>query len=199
MDQITSFLDSLYFLVITPLVTVCTQALEAVLITPFVRLHLPVPLHLLLLAFLLATFSFSMRRLLRVEQKSQDFNLAFAAKRAKQQDLQLIPDKYSRRALYRVTDEELNEEYNRFLAGHYARYVSIYLLPLFLFLAWLNTFFTPEFLMLYHDSPFALNLEVTRLGVKGLNVTFCFLVAYIGFLILGFQGKRLFTEKKDKH
>lgn len=194
MDQITELLDNLYFNFIAPFFSGLSGILETGLITPFSMLHLPILLQVILLALLLAVFSFTMRRLLHVEQKTRLFNERFAAKREKQQDLQLISDKYSRGALYRVTDEELNDEYNRFLAGHYARYVSIYLLPLFLILAWLNTIFTPEYLQKYHNTVFVVELPISSLGVEGLNVTFCFLIAYICWLILGFQSKKMFKR-----
>ncbi|MBM9613558.1 hypothetical protein JWJ90_04575 [Desulfobulbus rhabdoformis] len=196
MDQLTELLDVIYLNYLTPLFVGTGYVLEFLLITPFLSMHLPPLAHVILLAGVLAMFSFSLRRLLRVEQKVRQFNTDFAAKREKQQNLQLISDKQSRSALYRVTDEELNDEYNRFLAGHYARYVSIYLLPLFLILAWLNTIFTPTFLERYHGSPYLWPLPIQSMGVGGLNLTFCFLVAYIGWLIIGFQGKRLVVKGK---
>nr|WP_320012828.1 hypothetical protein [uncultured Desulfobulbus sp.] len=196
MDQLTALLDVIYLKYLTPIFVGTGQLLEFLLITPFLSMHLPPLSHVFLLAGVLAIFSFTLRKLLRVEQKVRQFNLDFAAKREKQQDLQMISDKHSRRALYRVTDEELNDEYNRFLAGHYARYVSIYLLPLFLMLAWLNTLFTPSALEQYHGSPYVLALPIASMGIGGLNLTFCFLVAYICWLIIGFQGKRIFTKKQ---
>jgi hypothetical protein len=140
-----------------------------------------------------------MRRLLKVEEKTRTFNEDFTAKRALQQDLHLISDKYSRGALYRVTDEELNDEYNRFLAGHYARYVSIYLLPLFLMLAWINSVFSAEYLDQHFNSPFVIKFASQRFGVDGLNITFCFLLFYIFWLMLGFMMKRRREHRSAKN
>ena len=140
---------------------------------------------------LLACGSMTVRRLLRVDDKLASFNTAFAAKRAEQQQLQLIADRRSRNAFYRCTDEELNQEYNNFLAHHYARYVLIYLLPVFLTLAWLNSVFTTDALLALNGTPYVLILPENSYGVNGLSVTFVFLLAYVLSLLIGFRLRRI--------
>ncbi|VAW37752.1 hypothetical protein MNBD_DELTA03-809 [hydrothermal vent metagenome] len=124
-----------------------------------------------------------MRYFLRVDEKTRRFNEEFSRKREEQQALQLITDKYSREALYRITDEELNARYNYFLAHHYARYVIIYMLPLFLTLAWLNQVYSAAVL----GNPFVIIIPLNNFGVQGLSVTFLFLLTYVISLIIGFR------------
>jgi uncharacterized membrane protein (DUF106 family) len=131
MDFLNQLLDLLYYGVIAPLFQLLARLLNLIFILPLAWLGVPIWLHVIILAILTSVFSFSLRRLLRVEEKVQHFNALFAEKRRRQQDLQIISDKYSREALYRITDDELNSDFNTYLAYHYARYMTVYMLPLF--------------------------------------------------------------------
>ncbi|HEB49965.1 MAG TPA: hypothetical protein ENI89_05095 [Desulfobulbus sp.] len=190
MDILTSFLNGLYYGLIAPFFQFCARAMTLLFIRPMTLLHLPEWLQVGIIAVLVALFAFWMRALLRVDERIEEFNRRFAEKRRQQQELRLIPDKYSRDALYRTTDEELNEEYNTFIAYHYARYVMIYMLPLFLVLAWLNSVFSESWLVARHGQPFLVPLPANSFGVSGLSVTFVFLLIYILTLIVGFQLRR---------
>ena len=181
MDSLNDILDKLYYDGIVPLFQMFGRLLSLIFIDPLVYLHVPVGVHVILLAVLTACFSLFLRHLLKVEEKVRYFNELFAEKRRRQQDLQLITDKYSRQALYRVTDDELNDDFNTYLAHHYARYVTVYMLPVFLVLAWLNTVFTETFLFKVPENSY---------GFSGLSVTFVFLVTYVVSLIVGFQWLR---------
>jgi uncharacterized membrane protein (DUF106 family) len=187
MDSLTRMLDWLYYDCISPLFQLIGRLLSLVLIQPLVLLHVPLWLHVIFIGVLTAWFSFFLRRLLKVEEKVKRFNIIFAEKRRRQRDLQLISDKYSREALYKVTDDELNSDFNTYLAHHYARYVTVYMLPVFLVLAWLNTVFTETMLSNRLGQPFVLNVPANSFGVTGLSVTFVFLLAYVLSLIVGFQ------------
>lgn len=187
MDSINSFLDWLYFDCITPFFQLVGRLLNLIFIHPLVWLNIPVWLHVVLIAFLTACFSFFLRHLLKVDEKVHHFNDLFAEKRRRQQDLQLIQDKYSREALYRVTDDELNSDFNTYLAHHYARYVTVYMLPVFLVLAWLNSVFSEAMLTYRFNHPFVLMVPENSFGVSGLSVSFVFLVTYVLCLIAGFQ------------
>jgi len=187
MDSLNRMLDWLYYDCVYPLFQLMGRLLSLVLIQPLVSLHVPLWLHVIFIGVLTAWFSFFLRRLLKVEEKVKRFNIIFAEKRARQQNLQLISDKYSREALYKVTDDELNSDFNTYLAHHYARYVTVYMLPVFLVLAWLNTVFTETMLSNRLGQPFVLNVPANSFGVTGLSVTFIFLLAYVLSLIVGFQ------------
>ncbi len=190
MNILNSFLNGLYYGLIAPFFRFCANTLTLLFIRPMTLLHLPAWFQVGVIAVLLAMFAFWMRALLRVDERIEEFNRQFAEKRKQQQELRHIPDKYSRDALYRTTDEELNEEYNTFIAYHYARYVMIYMLPLFLVLAWLNSVFSEPWLQARHGRPFLVPLPENSLGVGGLSVTFVFLLCYILTLIVGFQIRR---------
>ena len=190
MDVLNSFLNGLYYGLIAPFFRFCARVLTLLLIRPMTLLHLPPWLQVCVIAVLAGLFAFWMRGLLRVDERVREFNRRFAEKRRQQQELRHIPDKYSRDALYRTTDEELNEEYNTFLAYHYARYVMIYMLPLFLILAWLNSVFSAPWLMARYGRPYLVALPPNSFGIGGLSVTFLFLLCYILTLVVGFRIQR---------
>ncbi len=186
-DMLKSLLDRLYNDFTIPLFSFVVDILNLVFITPFVLLGLPVWLHIPLLAVFTACLSFYLRKRFRVEEKVRKFNAIFAEKRSRQQDLQLISEKYSRQAMYKVTDDELNDDFNTYLAQHYARYVLIYLLPLFLILGWLNTAFSGEALIGIHGIPYVFSVPANNYGIQGLSVTFVFLLVYVLSLFIGFR------------
>lgn len=198
MDSITRLLDWLYYDCISPLFLFFGRVLELVFITPLVYAHCPIWLHVLLLAVLTACFSFWLRLIMKVEEKVQKFNVMFAEKRKRQQDLQMITEKYSREALYRVTDDELNNDFNTYLAHHYARYVTVYMLPIFLVLAWLNTVFSEALLRQRFGMPYVLHVPQNRFGFSGMSVTSIFLLTYVICLIIGFQILRIKKKKQQK-
>jgi len=70
----------------------------------------------------------------------------------------------------------------------------VYLLPVFLTLAWLNTVFTTSVLVARNGIPYVVSVPENRFGVQGLSVTAIFLLAYIFGLIAGF-----YMKKKIKH
>ncbi len=198
METLNRSLDWLYFGVITPFFRGIGWLLSLVFIRPLAWMHTPIWLHVALLGTLTAVFSLQIRRLLGVDEKVAKFNAMFAEKRRRQKNLQFIPDKYSREALYRVTDDELNNDFNTYLANHYARYVTVYLLPVFLILAWLNTVFSDSFLRHVVGIPYAIGVPANRFDIQGLTVTAVFLLSYIVSLMVGFFVKRKTTENATK-
>ncbi len=191
MELLNTALDWLYYGLIGPFFSLAARGLDALLLAPLAWLGLPEWLQVALVAIFTAMSAFGLRRLFRIEEKIALFRKAFLAKREKQQDLQLVSDKHSREALYRCTDEELNHDFNIYLAHHYARYVSIYILPLFLILAWLNRSLSEEWLTAQYGTPFVLPAPANSMGVEGLSVTLVFLLAYVISLIIGFNVHRL--------
>jgi len=193
MNTLNQILDWIYFGIITPVFRVIGWLMSLVFIKPLAALHTPIWLHVAILGLLTAAFSHYVRHLLRVDEKVARFNELFAEKRRRQMDLQMIPDKYSREALYRVTDDELNSDFNSYLAHHYARYVTVYMLPIFLILAWLNMVFSSSVLVARYGVPYVVSVPENRFGVQGLSVTAIFLLTYLVGLITGF-----FLKKKRK-
>ena len=190
MESINRIFDWLYYDCIGPIFQMIGRLLSLVFIQPLVWLHVPVWLHVALIAVLTSCLSFFVRSLLGVDEKVRCFNTLFAEKRRRQQDLQMIPEKYSREALYRVTDDELNNDFNTYLAHHYARYVTVYLLPVFLVLAWLNMVFSETFLTQLNGTTYLFSVAENNFGISGLSVTFVFLLVYVVSLIVGFRLRR---------
>ncbi len=89
-----------------------------------------------------------------------------------------------------MTDDELNDDFNTYLANHYARYVTVYLLPVFLVLAWLNTVFSDSVLQKVVGIPYAIPVPKNHFLIQGLSVTAVFLLSYLLSLMAGFFLKR---------
>ncbi len=196
MDFLNRILDILFYDCIEPLFQLLGRLLELIFIMPLAWLHVPITLHVILLAILVSFFSFWLRRRLNVEEKSERFKAIFHEKRRRQQDLQVISDKYSREALYKITDEDLNSDFNTYLAYHYARYMTVYMLPLFMIMGWLNSVFSEEMLLERFGSRFVIVLPENILGIPGLSVTLIYLLAYVVCLIIGFQILRRRKRKE---
>ncbi len=190
METLNRLLDWLYFSLIAPLFHLLGELLSVVLLKPLDFVQTPIWLQVCVVAVLTAIFAFWFRGILRVDEKVERFSTMFAAKRKKQLDLQLIGNKHSRSAMYRATDDDLNAVYNTYLTGHYARYVLIYMLPIFLILAWLNSVYSATILTRQFGIPFVLPVPENSFGVQGLSVTFVFLCVYVASLIIGFCIRR---------
>ena len=187
LDMLNDLTGRLYYGLIAPLFAFFVSFLNVVFVKPLMFLHFPLWLHISLLGVLTALLSLYLRKRLHAEEKSREFNTVFAEKRRRQHDLQLITEKHSREALYKATDEELNDDFNTYLAHHYARYVMIYLLPVFLVMAWLNSVFSESMLLSRLGHPFVLKVPANSFGISGLSVTSVFLLTYVLCLIIGFQ------------
>lgn len=198
MAAFSGLLDMLYYNVIAPFFVVLAHLMTLLFIAPMTTIGLPIALQVTLLALATALFSLWLRQRLRVGEKVAAFNETFAAKRVRQQDLQLVTDKYTRSAMYEASDDELNDDYNTFLAHHYGRYVLIYLLPIFLVMAWLNQTFPAEMLRHSLGQPFVLALPANSYGVQGLSVTAIFLLSYLLTLIASF-GWHYFSLRTTTH
>ena len=183
-------LDFIFYGIISPCFELLAQGLTMVLITPLVTLGLPIALHISLLAMGTALLALWLRRQLKIEEEVKTFNETFYAKRAKQKNLQCINNKYLRSAMYEASDNDLNHDYNTFLAHYYGRYVLIYLLPVFLVMAWLNTIFSEDILLHDLGRTFALALPIDFHGIQGLSVTAIFLLSYLLTLIGNFFWQR---------
>lgn len=184
--MVNTLADSFCYGVVFPFFSFLVRILNLFFIQPFVAMHCPLWLHLGLLAVLAAILSFYLRKLLKAEEKAKKFNEVFTEKRRRQKNLQLISEKYSRAALYKATDDELNDYFNTYIAYHYARYVIIYLLPVFLIMAWLNTVFSRDVLVGLFGTPYVYTAPANNFGVKGLSVTGVFLLVYVVSLMAGF-------------
>ncbi len=189
-EYVINILDWVFESWIVPLFDFLSRGLELVLLKPLELIHLPVAAQIITVAALTALCSLEMRRLLKVEEKEQAFAAAFAAKKNKQKNLELLPDWKTRDVFYRATDNDLDEEFNSYLAQRFAWHGIIYLLPIFFALFWLDSIFPKQKLAANYGGPYVISLPANGFGIEGLPLTFVFLVAYLVVLILSFQIRK---------
>lgn len=138
MEFFSNFLDLLFYQLIAPLFILLGRGLEFCLLKPMNLLGIPFGLELVLIAVLTALLSILLRKLLKVEMKEKAFRDQFLSKKKQQENLHLISDWKSREKMARAVDDDIDQDFNSYLAGRFARYGIAYLLPIFLTLYWLT-------------------------------------------------------------
>ncbi len=181
LTTISSVLDFLYFELISPGFALIARGLDMLFIQPLQFLQLPPVLQIMWVAFLSCLLSMAIRRLLRVEEKEAAFKQMFASKKDAQKDLHLISDWKSRETFAKTIDNDIDNDFNSYLAERFARHGMVYLLPIFLSLFWLENvlytgilFYVPE----------------NRFGIQGIYPQFVFLLTYCFVLITYFKVRR---------
>jgi len=182
LKTISELLDSLYFEIISPVFVVLGRGLDLLLIQPLQLLQVPVILQIMCVAMLTTLFSLTLRRLVKVEEKDAVFKTAFARKKAAQDDLKLISDWKSRETFAKTIDQDIDQDFNSYLAGRFARHGIVYLLPIFLSLFWLENSPLPSGILFY--------LPENRFGMEGIYPQFIFLMTYCGVLFTFFRLRR---------
>lgn len=196
METLNKLLDWIYYGLLEPFFVALANGFNFILLKPMEIMHLPVAMQVIIIATLTALLSFKLRRLLHVDSQDNIFRSHFKKKRKQQDNIKYITDWKSRDALYRTMDQELDDDFNTYLAQRYFRYVSTYLLPIFLVLAWLNNFFSGNILNERFGSHHILPLKIA--SIDGLTVTGVFLIAYIVALVAGFQIKKHLRSIENK-
>lgn len=158
-------------------------------------LSIPYSIQVVIIAVCTVSFAFCLRKWLDVEVKSRIFREKFIAQKAERDNIKIISEKRSRDAMFTAADQSIDEDFNTYLAQHYFRYVLIYLLPVFLVMAWLNSSFDERVLQVVSGQPYLFLLPSQPMGMHGVSVTLLFLLSYVISLIVGFQiKKRLFSK-----
>jgi len=198
-EQLTFMLDWLFESLVSPLFSLIGRGLELVLLKPLELLHVPVIGQVIFVAVLSALLSLFLRSWLKVEEKDNKFHKRFAEERMKQKDIDLISDWKSRDALYRFTDKELDEGFNTYLAGKFALFMQVYMLPLFLIMYWLDDFVFPKTELIERLGTFYL-IDFSDKGwsVQGLSLYVVFMLAYVISLIVLFRIKKQRLSSKKK-
>jgi uncharacterized membrane protein (DUF106 family) len=189
-EKIIGLFDWLYQILVGPFFAGIGRGLEWLVLRPLDSLHASIALQIVVVAVLTGLLSLVIRRLLRAEEKDRAFRKIFAAKKAEQQDIDLLPDWKTRDVLYRTTDRDIDEDFNTYLSQRFSRHVAVYLLPIFLALYWLNSVFPADELLRRIGAPYAIPLPANRYGLEGLPVTFVFLAAYVTALFCLFQARK---------
>lgn len=188
-QSVSAVLDSLFFGIISPVFILLGQGLELVLLKPLQLMQLPPSLQVFWVGIVAAALSILLRKLMRVEEKDAAFRKAFLAKKAQQDDLHLISDWKSREKFAKAIDDDIDEDFNGYLAGRFARYGIIYLLPIFLTLYWLNS--------TVQEGPFLIVFPGEPYGIRGISLNFIFLFSYCLSLFVYFKLRKKALRKKE--
>lgn len=199
LDKITGVLDWIFTAIVSPVFTTIGQGLELVLLKPLDLLNIPVALQTIFIAALTGCLSLAIRKLVEVEKHEGLFRKKFQEKRTSQKNIDLLSDWKTRDALYRTTDNDIDADFNTYLAQRFARHTAVYLLPIFLVSFWLENAFPKGQLQQLTGGPYALALPENGYGIEGLSVSVLFLAAYVGSLIFLFNvGKRMTARRSSK-
>lgn len=178
-ELFVTILDRFFEFWIVPMFAFFSRGLESVFLKPLDFLQVPVAFQVMVVGLLTALLSLLLRRWLRVEEKEQNFTKAFSAKKDSQKNFRLLPDWKAREVFFRASDNELDEDFNTYLAQRFARHGMVYLLPIFFVLFWLDNVLPKEELIRRIGGPYTIMLPKNSYGVEGLPVPFVFLAAYV--------------------
>ncbi len=179
---ISNLLDLLYFEVISPGFVLVARGLDILLIQPLQFLHIPPVVQIMFIAFLTGMLSMVIRHLLQVEEKEAVFKATFTKKKAAQDDLKLISDWKSRETFAKTIDNDIDQDFNSYLAERFARHGLVYLLPIFLSLFWLEN--------ALESSGILFHVPENRFGIEGIYPQFVFLLTYCLVLFTYFRLRR---------
>ncbi len=163
-------MDLLYFEIISPAFRFVAHGLDTLLIQPMQFLQIPPVLQVMFIALLSAMLSMAIRHLLRVEEKEAAFKAKFTKKKNAQDDLKLISDWKSRETFAKTIDDDIDQDFNSYLAERFARHGLVYLLPIFLSLFWLEN--------ALESTGILFPLPENRFGLQGVYPQFIFLLTY---------------------
>ncbi len=198
MQTYHDILDFIFYRGIYPVLLFIRQMFDAIFIGSMSLLSIPYGYQVVIIAICTVCFAFALRKWLDVEAKEKIFQTKFVAQKAKRDDIAIVPDKKNRDAMYTSADQSIDEDFNVYLAQHYFRYVLIYLLPLFLVMAWLNDSLDEQVLITISGHSYLFLTPSHPFGMEGVSVTLLYLLSYVFFLIVGFQvKKRIFSKKKQ--
>ncbi len=185
----SSLLDTLFYGAIVPLFSLISSLLEMIILRPMQLLHLPPALQVALIALLTALLSISLRKLVKAEEKDRIFKEKFIAKKKQQEELHRITDWKSREKFAKAMDDDIDEDFNTYLAGRFARYGIAYLLPIFLVLYWLDvtTVYTT-----------VINLPGDSQNITGIPVMVVYLTIYCACLFSYFTLRKRKLKRKQE-
>lgn len=187
LEYFSDFLDIIFFNVIVPLFILLARGLELVLLNPLQMLHLPPALQVVWIAIVTAFLSIWLRRVFKVEKEEHAFKQKFQEKKKQQDHLHLISDWKSREKFAKAIDDDIDEDFNTYLAGRFVRYGLVYLLPIFLTLYWLESTAGYTIVAVIPENV---------LGLAGISSFAVFLVSYCITLFVFFAVQR--KQKKRK-
>jgi len=190
LTQISAIFDWLLASIVIPVFSTVSRFLEMILLRPMDTMHFPFWLEIIVIASLTALLSLFIRKLLRIDEKEAAFQEAFLARKEAQEFIKDIDDWKKQAVLYDASDEQLDEEFNTYLAQRFARYGLTYLMPVFLVLFWLDSVRPAWLLEEETGSPFAIKLPPNSLGIPGISVPLLFLIIYLAIIAFYFKFRK---------
>ncbi len=194
MQTLNSILDTVFYNIINPLIIFIRNLLDLMLLGTLSSLQIPPSGQIIIVAMLTVLFAFFLRWFLKVDEKTIKFKKQFLTQKEKRDTIKIIEDKKARDAMLQSADQSIDENFNTYLAQHYFRYVLVYMLPVFLVMAWLNSSFDDTVLPMADGQTYLFLLPSRPLGMHGISVTLLFLSSYVLFLIVGFQINKWFAQ-----
>ncbi len=188
MDMINAVLGWLFTSLVGPFFSLLGRGLELLLLRPLDLAGLPVAGQVAVVGVLAGLLSLFLRRRLRVGEHEDTFIAAFAAKKERQKDFALLDDWKTRDLFFRVSDRDLDEDFNTYLAHRFALHGIVYLLPILFTLFWLDTVFSPAVLIGRVGVAAAMPLPANSYGLAGVPVALVFFIFYL--LVLFAAGWR---------
>lgn len=188
MDLTNAVLGWLFTSLVSPFFSLLGRGLELLLLRPLDLIGLPVVVQVAVVGMLAGLLSLFLRRQLRVGEREDTFIAAFTAKKERQQDFALLNDWKTRDLFFRVSDRDLDEDFNTYLAHRFALHGMVYLLPILFTLFWLDTVFSPDELISRVGVAAAMPLPPNSYGMTGVPVALVFFIFYL--LILFAAGWR---------
>jgi uncharacterized membrane protein (DUF106 family) len=190
MQTLNTLLDTVFYNIVSPAIIGIRNILDLIFLSTLSSLHIPLFGQVLIVSICTVLFAFFLRRILKVDEKNRKFKKQFMAQKEKRDIIKIVEDKKVRDAMLQSADQSIDEDFNTYLAQHYFRYVLVYMLPVFLVMAWLNTSLDKTVLPMAEGQTYLFLLPSKPLGMDGVSVTLLFLSSYVLFLIIGFQLKK---------
>jgi len=181
-----SLLDTLFYSLISPAAVKLGNVMELLLLEPLELLHVPPILQIGAIGVLTAALSLVLRKLLKSAEKDEEFRTRFSAKKAQQEELHRLGNWQVEEKLRKTIDDDIDEDFNTYLAGRFARYGIAYLLPIFMVLYWLQAVTDYEAVAVFPSA---------GSGESVMPVMVVYLVFYGVALALGF---RKIKQKKQQ-
>ncbi len=197
--MVNSLLDYIFYKGIQPLAQFIQNLFTFLFLDTMSFLGISSSGQVVIVAAATVLLAFILRKVLNVEHKDRIFREKFAAQKAERDTIALVAEKKERDMMFDSADKSIDEDFNTYLAHHYFRYVLIYLLPIFLVMAWLNDVFNEQRLTTVSGHPYLFLFPTKPMGMEGASVTMLFLLSYLILLAIGFQIKKRWIAKKQTH
>ncbi len=186
---ITDILDSVFYRIVVPVFTLLAAILDLLILRPMQMMHFPPALQVAGVAIFTAGLSILLRHVVKADEKERRFKEKFSAKKKEQEELHHVSDWKSREKIAKAMDDDIDEDFNTYLAGRFARYGIAYLLPIFLMMYWLES---------VTDYTIVIFLPENSYNIKGIPVLVVFLATYCLALFVFFRIKRGVTGRADR-